>query len=57
VPDAPHSTDLLTPAVAPRGLRTGVAYLGHHNPRHLRADLEAIHALGCDDVLLVDSHF
>jgi hypothetical protein len=29
-----------------------VAYLGHHNPRHLRADVEAIHALGCDDVLL-----
>jgi hypothetical protein len=33
-------------------LRTGVAYLGHHNPRHLRADLAATHALGCDDVLL-----
>jgi hypothetical protein len=52
VPDAEPSTDLLTPAVSPRRLRTGVAYLGHHNPRHLRADLEAIRALGCDDVLL-----
>jgi hypothetical protein len=36
----------------PSGLRTGVAYLGQHNPRHLRADLEAVHALDCDDVLL-----
>jgi hypothetical protein len=33
-------------------MRTGVAYLGHHNPRHLRADLEALRALGCDDILL-----
>jgi hypothetical protein len=33
-------------------VRTGVAYLGQHNPRHLRADLECIRALGCDDVLL-----
>jgi hypothetical protein len=32
--------------------RTGVAYLGQLNPRHLRADLEAVAALGCDDVLL-----
>jgi hypothetical protein len=32
--------------------RTGVAYLGHHHPRHLRADLEALAGLGCDDVLL-----
>lgn len=52
MPDAPHNTDLLTPAMSPLGLRTGVAYLGHHNPRHLWADLEAICALGCDDVLL-----
>jgi hypothetical protein len=32
--------------------RTGVAYLGQANPRHLHADLEAVAALGCDDVLL-----
>ena len=55
MPDAPHSTDLRTPGVSPRGLRTGVTSLGHHNPRHLRADLEAIRALGCDDVLLAES--
>jgi hypothetical protein len=33
-------------------MRTGVAYLGQHNPRHLREDLEALRMLGCDDVLL-----
>jgi hypothetical protein len=51
VTDSPHRDDPPTPA-APGTPRTGVAYLGQHNPRHLRADLEAIHALGCDDVLL-----
>ncbi len=33
-------------------MRTGVTYMGHHNPVHLRTDLAAIAALGCDDVLL-----
>jgi hypothetical protein len=42
----------MTHAAGAHPLRTGVAYLGHHNPRHLRADLEALAALGCDDVLL-----
>jgi hypothetical protein len=50
VTDSPHH-DSPTPAV-PRTPRTGVAYLGQHNPRHLRADLESIRALVCDDVLL-----
>jgi hypothetical protein len=36
----------------PAAPRTGVAYLGQLNPRHLRADLAAVAALGCDDVLL-----
>jgi hypothetical protein len=44
--------DLPAPAGGAGALRTGVAYLGHPNPRHLRADLEAVAALGCDDVLL-----
>jgi hypothetical protein len=39
-------------AERPTTLRTGVAYLGHPNPRHLRADPKATQALGCDDVLL-----
>ncbi len=51
--DLPQRPDPPAPAVEEVGApRTGVAYLGHHNLRHLRADLEAIHALGCDDVLL-----
>lgn len=33
-------------------MRTGVSYMGHHNPRHLKADLEDIRALGCEDVLV-----
>ena len=33
-------------------MRTGVAYMGHHNPRHLREDVEDIKGLGCDDVLV-----
>jgi hypothetical protein len=31
---------------------TGVAYMGHHNPRHLAADLAAMRALGLDDLFL-----
>lgn len=42
-------------------MRTGVAYLGHHNPRHLREDLQALRSLGCEDVLLaaqeIDFHY
>ena len=43
-----------TPPAADRARppRTGVAYLGHHNPRHLRGDLTTLSNLGCDDVLL-----
>ncbi|HET6427066.1 MAG TPA: hypothetical protein VFJ30_01560 [Phycisphaerae bacterium] len=33
-------------------IRTGVSYMGHHNPRHLREDLAELAGLGCDDVLL-----
>ncbi len=33
-------------------MRTGVTYMGHHNPKHLRIDLADIKSLGCDDVLL-----
>jgi len=33
-------------------MRTGVSYMGHHNPKHLRTDLADIAALGCNDVLL-----
>ena len=32
-------------------MRTGVSYMGHHNPKHLKTDLEDIKSLGCDDVL------
>jgi len=42
-------------------MRTGVAYLGHHNPRHLGTDLQALRSLDCDDVLLavqeIDFHY
>jgi hypothetical protein len=31
---------------------TGVAYTGHHNPRHLAADLAAMRTLGLDDLFL-----
>ncbi len=34
-------------------MKTGVSYMGHHNPRHLESDLKDIKALGCNDVLLV----
>lgn len=51
--DLPPHPDLPAPAVTQAcSLRTGVAYLGHPNPRHVRADLEALAGLGCDDVLL-----
>ncbi len=50
--DSPQRNDPAPPALAAHAPRTGVAYLGQHNPRHLRADLEALAALGCDDVLL-----
>ncbi len=33
-------------------MKTGVTYLGHHNPRHLRTDMAAMQALELDDVLL-----
>jgi len=33
-------------------MRTGVSYMGHHNPRHLATDLADMAALGCDDVLV-----
>ncbi len=33
-------------------MRTGVTYMGHHNPKHLRTDLEEMASLGCDDVLV-----
>lgn len=33
-------------------MRTGVSYLGHHNPRHLLTDLKELADLRCDDVLL-----
>lgn len=33
-------------------MRTGVSYMGHHNPKHLKIDLEDIRAIDCDDVLL-----
>src|SRR5262245_28824058 len=52
VTDSPHRNDPATPAAPPHALRTGVAYLGHPNPRHLHTDLQALAALGCDDVLL-----
>jgi len=33
-------------------MRTGVSYMGHHNPRHLRVDMADLQALGCDDVFV-----
>ncbi|MFH1093106.1 MAG: hypothetical protein V1739_02990 [Candidatus Omnitrophota bacterium] len=33
-------------------MRTGVSYMGHHNPRHVEIDLKDIKSVGCDDVLL-----
>jgi hypothetical protein len=33
-------------------MRTGVSYMGHHNPRHMQTDLKELRALGCDDVFV-----
>lgn len=33
-------------------MRTGVSYMGHHNPQYLDLDLREMQALGLDDVLL-----
>ena len=33
-------------------MRTGCSYLAPHHPAHIRTDLQEIHDLGCDDVLL-----
>jgi hypothetical protein len=33
-------------------MRTGVSYLGHHNPRYMAADFAMMQALDLDDVLL-----
>jgi hypothetical protein len=33
-------------------MRIGVAYFGHHHPRHLTTDLQEMSRLGLDDVLL-----
>jgi hypothetical protein len=33
-------------------MKTGLAYMGHHNPRHIAEDLSEIAALGCADVLV-----
>jgi len=33
-------------------VRTGVSYMGHHNPQHLKTDLEEMKRLRLDDVLV-----
>ncbi|MCJ7550267.1 MAG: hypothetical protein MUQ30_11365 [Anaerolineae bacterium] len=33
-------------------MRTGVSYMGHHNPQHIETDLREMEALQLDDVLL-----
>jgi len=33
-------------------MRTGVSYMGHHNPQHIETDLVEMQALQLDDVLL-----
>ncbi|MFH2144546.1 MAG: hypothetical protein ABII75_00745 [Candidatus Omnitrophota bacterium] len=33
-------------------MRTGVSYMGHHNPKHMKSDMEDLKRLGCDDLLL-----
>jgi len=33
-------------------MRTGVSYMGHHNPRHIETDVREMRRLGLDDVLL-----
>jgi hypothetical protein len=42
-------------------MRLGTSYMGHHNPKHLAADMKEMQALGLDDVFLAaqenDSHY
>lgn len=33
-------------------MRTGVSYMGHHNPKHLEDDIRTMHGLRINDVLL-----
>jgi hypothetical protein len=33
-------------------MRTGVAYMGHHNPKHLASDMREMRELGLDDVFV-----
>ena len=33
-------------------MRTGISYMGHHNPKHMKVDFLDIKQLGCDDVFL-----
>lgn len=33
-------------------MRTGVSYMGHHNPKHIRTDLEEMRQLQLDDLLV-----
>jgi len=33
-------------------MRTGVSYMGHHNPRHIATDIADMKSIGLDDVLL-----
>lgn len=33
-------------------MRTGVSYMGHHNPKHIATDMREMRKLGCDDVIL-----
>jgi len=33
-------------------MRTGVSYMGHHNPRHIETDIREMKDLGLDDVFL-----
>ena len=33
-------------------MKTGVSYIGHYNPKHIRADIEEMCRLGLDDVLV-----
>jgi len=33
-------------------MRTGVSYMGHHNPKHIKSDIREMRELELDDVLL-----
>jgi len=33
-------------------MKTGVSYMGHHNPKHIQTDIREMRRLGLDDVLL-----